>query len=193
MVYKKTTQQDYVFTDIIEDSLISEKNKNKYLVQDNDFGLDLIGDSPVIFYAPKWDYTLLNTDQAFEPYIVNDSGDSVLHENILAILPIYGYEHSGISINAGYNRYHCVWDSAQIGYAFITKDMAKQYGLETTSTEKLEQTIINITNEIDKVYRGEVYTVVCEYLDDDNTVIDYDICGGFIGYEWALEALKDEF
>jgi len=189
MVYIKTTEQDYVFTDIVEDSLISEKNKNKYLVQDNDFGLDLIGDSPVIYYAPKWHFELPNKDLGYDPY----NEDETLNEDILAILPIYGYEHSGISINAGYNRYHCVWDSAQIGYAFITKDMAKQYGLETTSTEKLEQTIINITNEIDKVYRGEVYTVVCEYLDENNNVTDYDTCGGYVGYEWALEALKDEF
>jgi len=194
MVYKETIERNYVFEEIIEDSLITEKNINKYLIHDDDLSIsDLMGDSPVIFYAPKWRYELINTDLAFDPYITEDGGESVLDTDILAILPIYGYEHSGISINAGYNRYHCIWDSGQIGYAFITKDMAKQYGLETTSTEKLEQTIINITNEIDKIYQGEVYSVVCEYLDDDNTVIDYDICGGFIGYEWALEALKDEF
>ncbi len=31
MAYKFETTQDYVFTDIIEDSLIKEKNSNKYL------------------------------------------------------------------------------------------------------------------------------------------------------------------
>jgi len=193
MVYKKTTQQDYVFTDIIEDSLISEKNKNKYLVQDNDFGLDLIGDSPVIFYAPKWDYTLLNTDQAFEPYIVNDSGDSVLHENILAILPIYGYVHSGVSINAGYNRYHCAWDSGQIGYAYITKESAKDFGLNTSNIEELENSIISTTNVVDQVYQGEVYSIVCEYLDNNGIVTDYETYGGVIGLDHALTALKEDY
>ena len=194
MVYKQTIQQDYVFTGMIEDSLITQKNENKYLIYDNDLSVqDLMGDDPVIFYAPKWDYELINTDQAFEPYITQDNGDTVLHEDILAILPIYGYIHSGASINAGYNRYHCVWDSGLIGYAYITQDMAKEHGLDITNVEELENIIISTTDCIDKIYEGDVYSVVCEYLDNDNVVTDYDMYCGIIGYDHALKVLKEDF
>lgn len=190
MVYKQTTQQDYVFTDIIQESLISKKNQNKYLIHDNDLSVkELVGDDPVIYYAPNWDYQLINTDLAFNPYVEKN----VLHEDILAILPIYGYVHSGVSINAGYNRYYCAWDSGLIGYAYITKDSAKEFGLDTTNIQELENSIINTTNSIDLIYQGEVYAIVSEYLDNDNIVTDYDTYGGVIGYDHALKALKEDF
>lgn len=190
MVYKQTTQQDYVFTDIIKDSLIAKKNENKYLIYDNDLSIkDLMGDSPVIYHAPNWNHELINADLGFNPYI----DKNVLHEDILAILPIYGYIHSGASINAGYNRYHCVWDSGLIGYAYITQDMAKEHGLDITNVEELENIIISTTDCIDKIYEGDVYSVVCEYLDNDNVVIDYETYGGIIGYDHALKVLKEDF
>ena len=202
MTYKYETTQDYLFTDIIEDSLIKEKNSNKYLIYDNDYYniLDLVlEDNPVIFYCPKWKESLLNQDLAFEPYAYNEeTQENVLHEDIVAILPIYGYRHSMSSICAGYNRYHCAWDSGKIGYAYITKKDAKNFGFKCNSqgefnTEELESFIVDTTDIIDKIYQGEVYTAVHETLDNNGNVIDHESISGLIGYFEAVEALNEYF
>ncbi len=156
-------------------------------------------DNPIIFYCPKWDECLLNEDLAFEPYIYNEeTQEYILHEDIIAILPIYGYRHGMSSICAGYNRYHCSWDSGKIGYAYITREGAEKWGFECNSqgefnAEELESFIINTTNIIDKIYQNEVYTAVHETLDNNGYVIDYDCVSLLIGYSEAMQALKEDF
>ena len=41
-------------------------------------------------------------------------------ENVGVILPLYLYDHSGITIST--TPFHCGWDSGQIGFIYITRD-----------------------------------------------------------------------
>ena len=194
MTYKQETIREYVFTDIVEDSLIGTDKENRYLVPCLDLGVeDLLGNEPVSFYAPNWDYQLINIVD-YNPYYdenlgTDDPENIVLDDDILAILPIYGFVHSGVSISTG--SYGCIWDSGQIGYAFITKDDAKKFGLDTDKNN-LNRVIENVVETIDSIYQNDVYTIVREDLDPEGIVIDYECVSGYIGYDYAMQALKTD-
>lgn len=191
MTYTKITKQPYVFDNVLEDTLISTESENRYLVHDHQVEIAyIIGDSAVIFHTPRWDYELNGNDQE-SPYVLDDDDNEVLDPDVLAILPVYGYVHGGVSISTG--SYGCPWDSGQIGWAFITRDSAKYMGItEDTSREELEDYIRSDIDVIDKVYRGEVYTIVREELDSSGEVKDWDCVSGYFGYHYALGALKTD-
>ena len=48
-------------------------------------------------------------------------------------------------------------------------------------------------DEYDKYLRGDVYCCVKEIYNENKEQIDYDICCGYIGFENALECLKNDF
>ena len=39
---------------------------------------------------------------------------------------------------------------------------------------------------------GDIYCIVCEKLDSKKEQIDFNIFGGYFGYEYAKECLKTE-
>src|SRR5271166_4140206 len=45
---------------------------------------------------------------------------------VIAILPLYLYEHSGMTMNT--TGFSCRWDSGQVGWAYITKASAEAMG-----------------------------------------------------------------
>lgn len=191
MTYTKEIIQDYVFNEILEDTLISTGKENRYLVPDYDLGIEgLLGDDDLVtFYAPKWSYTLPNTSN-ISPYEDVELGthepeNIQLRDDIACIMPVYAYVHSGVTIST--SGFSCPWDSGQFGYAYITKDAQAKHGLKD---KELINAITLHVHAIDLIYRGEVYTLVREDLDQDGNVIDYDCISGYLGYESALEALK---
>lgn len=64
-----------------------------------------------------------------------DAGDRVL-----AILPLWLYEHSGMTIRTGTNRpgypFTCPWDSGQVGWAYVLKSRAKAMGCVGSFTDR---------------------------------------------------------
>jgi len=63
-------------------------------------------------------------------------------EEILAILPLYLYDHSDITIRT--TPFSCQWDSGQVGFAYITKSNAEKWGCGDGgdwTQEKLENVI----------------------------------------------------
>ncbi len=92
--------------------------------------------------------------------------DILEQENILVVLPLYMYEHSGISLNT--TGFSCSWDSGRIGYIFaeIIDQPAKYY------TDILRQEIATLSAWAG----GECYYFVLSENDDM-----IDSCAGFIG------------
>lgn len=101
------------------------------------------------------------------------------------ILPIYMYDHSGISIRT--RPFNDRWDSGQVGFIYVTeKDIEKEYGSVTkehiaTATRVLEGEVENY----DQYLRGDVYgyrvfkgTGVDE---DELDAEETDSCWGFFG------------
>jgi len=49
-------------------------------------------------------------------------------KEVAAFLPLYLYDHSGITMAT--TPFHCKWDSGQVGYIYATKAQAETWGVK---------------------------------------------------------------
>lgn len=132
--------------------------------------------------------------------------------NIAAILPLYLYDHSGITMSTG--SFDCQWDSGQVGFIFITKEtMIENFGGKNL-TEKLKEQAVKICKADVKTYdqylTGEVYSYVieegremvtlsredfengnCDNIESTIEWIEIDSCGGFYGDDFLTNGILD--
>ncbi len=105
------------------------------------------------------------------------------------MLPLYLYDHSGITMNT--TGYSCPWDSGQVGWIYASKeDALREFGGKVLTAEKRAQA--------ENLMRGEVETYDC-YLRGEcygyelykNGQLE-DSCWGFLG-EWdgVRQAMED--
>lgn len=101
----------------------------------------------------------------------------------LVFLPVYMYDHSGISINT--TGFSCRWDSGQLGWIW-----AKYNPDEYDSRESLQKVLQSEIEEYDLYLRGEVYGY--EITDEDGEFVDS--CWGFIGEcdGYVLEEAREQ-
>ncbi len=122
--------------------------------------------------------------------------DAICRSEIVPIiLPLYLYDHSGISMRTYSHGHHVAWDCGQAGYIYVTKEKIKEeYGKVTEKTiERAKQVLIGEVETYDQYIRGEVYCCVVDKYDKEKNLCDYDVVGGYFGYDYAMEALKEEF
>jgi len=109
------------------------------------------------------------------------------NENVLVIKPLYLYDHSGITIST--EPFNCGFDSGQIGWVYVTKELQELTG---APTETLTDQLIGEVNTYDQELRNEVYSFTCY---KDNEVADS--CGGFYGINLEdngmLEHIPEEY
>lgn len=102
-------------------------------------------------------------------------------------LPLYMYEHSGISIST--TPFSCKWDSGQLGYIFCTKEKAlEEFGGKKVTKKVREKCFSNFVSEVetyDTWQKGEVYGFNASYGDEE------DSCGGFYGTDWENNGILD--
>ena len=94
-------------------------------------------------------------------------------------LPIYLYDHSGITINT--TGFTCRWDSGQVGVIYCTKEAAvKEFGNKVCTAKVRDKALKSLKGEVellDQYIRGEVYGF--EVFDPSGEVVDS--CWGFYG------------
>lgn len=99
--------------------------------------------------------------------------DITTSEDVHTILPVYMYDHSGITISV--YPFNDPWDSGQIGYIYCTKKQAK-----THSDYSVRQILIDEVSTYDKYLRGEVFGWEVrkdgEVLDSCSGYYDQDTC-----------------
>jgi len=82
----------------------------------------------------------------------------IKNEKPAIILPLYLYDHSGITIST--TPFSCKWDSGQIGFVFISKDKVKNdYGVKRVTKkeiEKVKKVLLAELETYDLYMRGEV-------------------------------------
>ena len=106
------------------------------------------------------------------------------------ILPLYLYDHSGITMNT--SGFYCPWDSGQVGYIYVSKeDVRKEWGwkyLTEKRIEKIRQILRTEVEIYDHYLTGMVfgYQVECNMCGNE-----LDSCWGFYGDNHEKSGLLD--
>jgi hypothetical protein len=106
-------------------------------------------------------------------------------------LPVYMYDHSGITINTtGFS--HCDsqrWDWGQLGFIYISKKKArKEYSWKVLNKARIEKLKGYLEGEIetyDDYLTGNVYRYTIELPDGTED----DTCGGYYGSDHEKSGL----
>jgi hypothetical protein len=119
--------------------------------------------------------------------------DIIKRENVGVILPLYLYDHSGITMNT--TGFSCNWDSGRVGFIFISKEkMLKEYGgkiVTQTLKDKVTGYLKGEVETYDQYLTGEVYgyrvseVTTCSEGHEHETEIDS--CWGYYGQEGCME------
>jgi hypothetical protein len=129
------------------------------------------------------------TAESFREYM-NDHG-------VVAVLPVYMYDHSGIGFSIGRDGYpfNCPWDSGQVGWIYTTREKVREFLGEKRITAKMKKRVEEIlTGEVkayDQFHSGEVYG----YMVKDPDGEDIESCWNFYpdetgGIEYMLEEAR---
>jgi hypothetical protein len=197
-----TDEKGFSFTfEPIENTLLIKKTAKgfeaRYLTPDND-PIDPREDENLgnmICFHKRYtlgDKTDLNSDmfdgwQEMYDYLIKE-------KKAIIILPLYLYDHSGISMKVGsfqglLPQGHAEFDSGQVGFIYVTKEDLKRIGILKSRAEKSLQSEVEVYNDY---IQGNVYCIVKETYNHNKEQVDYDVCGGYFGYDEALKSLKTD-
>lgn len=99
--------------------------------------------------------------------------------------PVYAYCHSGWAFSR--SPFSCRFDSALLGFAFISTKRAKADKIDVTDQDKLLEMLDACLNEFTAYANGEVYGY--EILDSDSEIVES--CWGFLGgSEYCLKEAR---
>jgi hypothetical protein len=127
----------------------------------------------------------------------------VKEEKAVVILPLFLFDHSGISISCRSSTFRAVdsagWDWGQVGFIYATREDVLQTWSRKYITKKLlakvEEILVGEVKTYDQCLTGDVWGYIIE--DDDGEHLDS--CWGFYGHEYceqeaqrALEYLKQK-
>jgi hypothetical protein len=144
-----------------------------------------------------YDFTDLEQDEIEE---MDDEDLIVLLKEHIVILPLYLYDHSGITMNT--SGFSCAWDSGQIGWIYVEKSEAKKW-LGVSETQAFINALKSEVEVYDQYLTGDVYGVVLEEKKKCDCCENVDIqviesCWGFYGLDYtckdgAKELLGEEY
>lgn len=106
-------------------------------------------------------------------------------EKASIILPLYLYDHSGITMYTdGDTRYrqHEAWDSGQVGFIYCTKQQIEEEF--NGNRKKAKECLIGEVKTYDQYLVGDVYGFSITNPKDGEEI---DSCWGFYGLEYAIE------
>ena len=117
-------------------------------------------------------------------------------ENVAVILPLYLYDHSGITMST--SPFSCGWDSGQVGWIIVSKEkVRKEYGVKRITKDTLEKVTQCLESEIktyDQYLTGDVYGYQIYKVDTCDKGCEHeefvDSCWGFYGDEECMEEAK---
>ena len=113
------------------------------------------------------------------------------------ILPLYLYDHSGITIATSSRMFSMAdsagWDWGQVGWIYILKeDVRREYGKKRISTRLKEKVVKVLEGEVkvyDQYLTGDVFGFQlieidsCDECGSENEEV-IDSCWGFYGEDW---------
>ncbi len=136
-----------------------------------------LGDERTTKSPDAWAYYMVAADNEED---VTDVWEEVLKQYV--ILPLYLYDHSGITMNT--TGFMCQWDSGQVGWIYCEK------GKEGLSDERIKGNLIAEVEVYDCYLRGEVFGYVLTELIDGQEY-EVDSCWGFYGDDFEKNGMKE--
>jgi len=117
----------------------------------------------------------------------NDMKNSIIkNENVGVILPLFLYDHSGITMNT--TGFSCQWDSGQVGFIFISKKkMLEEYGGKRVSKKLIERVAGYLKAEVetyDQYLTGDCYGYCITDIEADEEI---DSSWGYFGSDNCME------
>ena len=127
----------------------------------------------------------------------------IKQEDVAVILPLYLYDHSGITMNT--TGFSCGWDSGQVGFIFVSREtLRKEYSVKRISNKIVEKATKLLIGEVEtydqyicgdvygfKVFKVETCDKGCEHEEE------IDSCWGFFGDNFIenglIEYVDEEF
>ena len=102
------------------------------------------------------------------------------NEGEVFILPLYLYDHSGITIST--SSFSCPWDSGQVGFIFVSKHKVKKEGIDE---DKVIDYLKNEVKTYDQYLTGDVWGYKVYEIEECNLGCEHkklvDSCFGFYG------------
>ena len=121
----------------------------------------------------------------------------IKNEDVAVILPLYLYDHSGITMNT--TGFSCRWDSGQVGFIIVSREtLRKEYGVKRITKKVIEKATKVLLGEVetyDQYLTGDVYgyklfnIVKCDLGHEHKEEIDS--CWGFYGDNFDENGLFD--
>lgn len=140
----------------------------------------------------------------------------------LCILPLYLYDHSGITMNT--SGFSCGWDSGTVGYIYLTKEKWDKEHDRDFVQEEAAKYLVGEVETYDQYLTGSVYGKILHRVDDEDFEIsrnislleanplydlyigDYefsineygdteelDASWGYYGHDYVVQCCKEEF
>jgi hypothetical protein len=118
-----------------------------------------------------------------------------VHEDELVILPLFLYDHSGITMNT--RGFSCPWDSGKVGWIYVSReDILENWGRKRLTAKlrrQAEKVLIAEVEAYDQYLVGDVYGYTisreetcndCGHTED----VHLDSCWGYYGLDYVKEA-----
>jgi hypothetical protein len=116
--------------------------------------------------------------------------------NVGVILPLYLYDHSGITIST--SPFSCPWDSGQVGWIYCTKGDMDSEWIGLSGQEKEERSEVLLKGEVetyDQYLRGDIYgykiskVSTCDHGHEHKEEVES--IWGFYGQEDCMKEAED--
>lgn len=138
-----------------------------------------------------WDKGKLSDEQFDSYYNEIDNGLLKKFSKWFIWLPIFAYEHGGITISTGRGYpYNDLFDSGQLGIIYIDKeDVRKEYNCKHITSKTTVKVIKRLMSEVevyDDYFTGNVYGFIIKDQDDN----ELESCWGFYG-DYDKNALEE--
>jgi hypothetical protein len=123
----------------------------------------------------------------------------IKNEKPVVILPLYLYDHSGITIST--SPFSCRWDSGQIGFVFVTREKAVTEFQTNKMTKKVKEDCLRILESevktydqylVGDVYGYKVYEIsTCDQGHEHKKMVES--CYGYYGEAECMEEAESVY
>lgn len=124
-----------------------------------------------------------------------DFHDWKKEQDVIACLPLYLYDHSGITMSTG--AFSCPWDSGQVGEIVATRESLEAGGhdVDKLDVAKVEEWLRGEVATYDQYLTGDICGFIlrdkpCEHCDDE-TGDELESCWGFFGHDPLENGIVD--